>query len=100
MAWLEGYPREKIHWGPTIDHEKCVGCGMCMNCGRKVYEWHNNKAIVARQDDCVVGCNTCANMCLGNAIDFPDIQNIRDVYLENNIWAKVKESLINKKIIK
>jgi hypothetical protein len=23
MAWLTGYPREKINWFPTIDPEKC-----------------------------------------------------------------------------
>jgi len=39
MAWLEGYPREKIEWFPTIDESKCVKCGMCMNCSKDVYKW-------------------------------------------------------------
>ena len=37
MAWLTGYPREKVDWFPTIDPEKCVKCGMCMNCGQSVF---------------------------------------------------------------
>jgi len=39
MAWLTGYPREQIKWHPTVDYSKCVMCGMCMNCGKKVYTW-------------------------------------------------------------
>ena len=41
MPWLAGYPREKVEWFPTIDESKCVSCGMCMNCGKKVYDWAN-----------------------------------------------------------
>jgi len=37
MAWLVGYPRDKIDWFPTIDSEKCKKCAMCMNCGKKVF---------------------------------------------------------------
>ncbi|WP_334138800.1 4Fe-4S binding protein [Thermovirga lienii] len=34
MPWLAGYPREKVNWGPTVDREKCIGCGMCINCSK------------------------------------------------------------------
>lgn len=96
MAWLKGYPREKVNWGPTIDTDKCVGCGMCMNCGKAVYDWEESKAVVGRYNDCVVGCTTCANLCLNNAISFPDIEKVRAVYKEHNVYSHVKEDLIEK----
>ncbi|MCK4608741.1 MAG: ferredoxin family protein [Gammaproteobacteria bacterium] len=93
MAWLIDYPREKINWGPTIDEKKCVGCGMCLNCGKQVYDWKNGKACVARHDDCVVGCTTCANLCPGKAISFPDIEEVRALYKKEGIWAKMTSFL-------
>ncbi len=100
MAWLEGYPREKVEWYPTIDNDKCVSCGMCMNCGREVYEWTEKGPMVVRPYQCIVGCATCANLCLGNAITFPDIQKVRELYKRNGIWAKVKAKLIEEGKIK
>ena len=93
MAWLTGYPRDKVDWQPCIDRDKCVKCGMCMNCGRDVYEWTAEGPVVARPKDCVVGCTTCANLCLGDAITFPDIKKLRDLYKREGIWAKVKKQL-------
>jgi len=99
MAWLEGYPREKVEWYPTIDESKCVSCGMCMNCGKKVYEWVDSKPKVVKPYDCVVGCTTCANLCLGNAISFQNIKTIRELYKKEGIWAKVKKQLKARGII-
>jgi len=96
MSWLVGYPREEVKWYPTIDSEKCVECGMCMNCGKKVFEWTKNGPKVVNPNDCVVGCTTCTNLCLGNAISHPDVSDLKEVYQANNIWAKVKEDLISK----
>jgi NAD-dependent dihydropyrimidine dehydrogenase PreA subunit len=93
MAWLTGYPREKIAWYPSVALEKCVKCGMCMNCGRNVYEWTEEGPQVARPYQCVVGCSTCANLCLGSAITFPDIRGIREIYKRERIWSKVKRQL-------
>ena len=93
MAWLTGYPRDKVDWQPCIDPDKCVKCGMCMNCGRDVYKWTAEGPVVARPKDCVVGCTTCANLCLGDAIIFPDLNKIRDLYKREGIWAKVKKQL-------
>jgi len=93
MAWLFGYPREKINWHPTINYDKCVKCGMCMNCGRKVYDWNEEGPVVARPLQCVVGCTTCANLCMGEAIGFPDIKELREVYKKEKIWSKVKRQL-------
>jgi MinD superfamily P-loop ATPase len=93
MAWLTGYPREKVNWHPTIDPEKCVKCGMCMNCGRAVYEWTEDVPKVVRPLDCIVGCTTCANLCMGKAITFPDIEIVRAIYKKEGIWKKVKNEL-------
>jgi len=93
MAWLTGYPREKIDWFPTVDQEKCVQCGMCMNCGRTVYDWTPEGPRVARPYQCIVGCTTCANLCMGKAISFPDVDYVRDVYGREGIWGKVKRQL-------
>jgi formate hydrogenlyase subunit 6/NADH:ubiquinone oxidoreductase subunit I len=64
-----------------------------MNCGKKVYDWTPEGARVARPYNCVVGCTTCANLCLGDAISFPDIQIVRGIYKREGIWSKVKKQL-------
>jgi len=94
MPWLAGYPREKIAWFPAINDSKCVKCGMCMNCGRSVYEWTEEGPKVMRPNECVVGCTTCANLCLGDAISFPDLNAVREIYKRERIWSKVKQALI------
>ena len=93
MAWLTGYPREKVNWHPAIDPAKCVKCGMCMNCGKDVYEWTEDGPKVVRPLDCIVGCTTCANLCMGKAINFPDIETVRKIYKEQGIWKKIKKEL-------
>jgi len=93
MPWFAGVKREEIKWYPTIDPEKCVSCGMCMNCGKKVFDWVDDKAKVARPFNCVVGCNTCANLCLGKAISFPPLSELREFYRKHRIWKKVKDQL-------
>ena len=93
MPWLAGYPREKVEWFPKIDEKKCVSCGMCMNCGKKVYDWADGpkgKPVVARPYECVVGCSTCGNLCLGDAITFPDVKPIKELYKKEGIYPKVK----------
>jgi len=95
MAWLAGYPREEVEWYPTIDTKKCLNCGMCMNCGKKVYDWTEYGPVVSRPFDCQMGCNTCANLCQGNAIRFPEVQWLRELYKKEGIWKKVKQQLID-----
>lgn len=100
MPWLVGYDRKAVNWFPTIDDTKGLKCGMCMNCGKKVYSWLENKPIVSDPYNCVVGCSTCANLCFGKAISFPHIEELRSIYQENNIWSKVTQQLKNDGIIK
>lgn len=94
MPWIAGIPREKVNWGPTIDPDKCVSCGMCMNCGKKVFEWVDGKPRVVRYNDCVVGCSTCGNLCLSHAITFPDLEEVRCLFKEYKVWSAVKKALI------
>lgn len=94
MSWFAGYPREKIQWFPTIHYEKCVECGICMNCGAKVYKWTEDGPVVDKPYNCTVGCTTCATLCQGNAITFPDKKGLRELYQKERIWAKVKKELI------
>jgi len=93
MAWLAGYPREKVEWYPTVEPAKCVKCGMCMNCGKNVYNWTEQGPRVARPYNCVVGCTSCANLCAGEAITFPSVVGLRKLYKREGIWAKVRKQL-------
>ena len=71
-----------------------------MNCGKNVYDWVGNKPKVTKPYNCVVGCTSCANLCLGRAISFQDIESVRELYKKEDIWSKVKEELKKKGKIK
>lgn len=99
MSWFAGHPREEIEWFPTIDEKKCLKCGICMNCGRDVYQWTDTGPVVARPYSCVVGCSTCANLCQGEAIRFQELSGLRRLYRERGVWRAVrKQMLIDGKI--
>jgi len=78
MPWIAGIQRDQVNWGP----------------GKKVFEWVEGKPKVVRHYDCVVGCTTCGNLCLGNAISFPDLQELRRLFKERGVWSAVKKALI------
>jgi len=94
MPWFAGVTRQEIDWGPTIDPKKCVSCGLCLNCGKDVFDWVEGKSAVARRDDCVVGCMTCGNLCQGRAISFPPPDDLRKSYRDHHVWTQVKEAMI------
>jgi NAD-dependent dihydropyrimidine dehydrogenase PreA subunit len=53
QTW-RGISRDEIDFKPTIDHELCLGCGICvLNCGKDVYQFdfEANVAVVARTYD-------------------------------------------------
>jgi NAD-dependent dihydropyrimidine dehydrogenase PreA subunit len=96
MPWFAGVERNEIDWRPTIDTDKCVKCGMCMNCGKNVFDWDpDGKAIVHNPLACVVGCTACANLCLGKAISFPPIEQLRTLFRTKKVWTAVKRQLID-----
>lgn len=64
-----------------------------MNCGKEVYSWTNEGAVVSKPFSCVVGCTTCANLCQGEAISFPDVHELRELYKKEHLWAKVTKQM-------
>ena len=54
-------------WQPTVDKEKCNGCGECVEgCPGEVYELVDNKATPVNKDECH-GCHTCEELCEAGA---------------------------------
>ena len=95
-----GINRNKINWGPIIDNKKCIGCGLCVTtCGRGVYkfDYNKNKTVVANLNNCLVGCQTCANLCPSKAISFAEKDKTREKAQEivkvNQIIPKIKKEL-------
>ena len=94
-----GIPRDKIKWNPKVDTENCSGCGMCITgCGRNVYDWdeEHNKSIVARPNNCLVGCVTCSNTCIYGCISFPDKEELRKLILELGVHERAADELRKK----
>jgi NAD-dependent dihydropyrimidine dehydrogenase PreA subunit len=68
-----GHPREQIPWFPTVAAELCDGCGVCLKlCQYGVLApTPVGKVEAVEPFKCVVGCNSCANICKPKAITFP-----------------------------
>lgn len=83
-----GLPRKEIPWFPTIDYEKCIGCLQCVETDKKaghdVYavEGNPHHPVVKNPYGCVVGCQTCANVCPQGAIKFPSRDELRRILKE------------------
>ena len=85
--------------------DKCVGCGLCATtCGRKVYgfDYEDNKSKVVNPNNCMVACQTCANLCPVGAISFtkePQTtrEKAQEIVKETKVFANVKTELENKK---
>ena len=96
FATWKGVPREDIDWHPTIDENKCTGCGMCVtSCGREVFDSDaaTKKAVVARPLQCLVGCTSCEAWCVFEAIGFPDNQYVRDLIKKEKLIAVARREL-------
>ena len=94
-----GIDRSTIKWNPKIDYSKCIGCGKCAaGCGRNVYAWDFklNRPEVVRPENCLVGCVTCSNTCLKNAISFPDKETVRELIRRGNVLSNIKNELKQK----
>ena len=94
-----GVPRKEIPWYPRIDPGQCIGCGFCAAiCGRGVYKYdfEIKRPIVAEPYHCLVGCQTCANLCPVGAIEFPEPETLKKYVSKYKVFPKVKEVLKNK----
>jgi len=77
-----GIPRSKIPWRPTIDYEKCVTCGKCVDyCHKGVFEIEEKngkrETIVKNPNRCVVTCTGCDSICPAGAIHHPSKQEFQ-----------------------
>ena len=100
FAKWKGVPREEIGWNPKIDNEKCIGCGMCItSCGRNVFDFdkEENKSIVARPMQCMVGCTSCEVWCIFDAISFPERQYVKEL-IKNRGLLKVAKKELDEKV--
>ena len=73
---FHGVPRSKIPWYPTIDYEKCLSCGKCVDyCKLGVYELQEKDgkklSVVKNLNNCVVFCTGCEEQCPAQAISHP-----------------------------
>ena len=104
FAKWHGIDRNAIDWQPKIDEAKCIGCGLCATtCGRKVYkyDYENKKSKVVNPNNCMVACQTCANLCPAGAITFAEGADTRGkaqkIVRETRILPAVQKELENKK---
>jgi len=99
FAKWKGVDRTTIKWNPKIDEKKCTGCGMCVtSCGRNVFDFdkEKSKSVVARPDNCMVGCTSCETWCIFNAISFPDKQYVKNLIKEKGLLKVAKKELEEK----
>ena len=99
-----GIPREEIPWYPTIDYEKCIGCGKCVEyCTLGAFEFADEngkkRPIVKNPNNCVVLCTGCDSICPVGAIKHQSkketnetIRNLRRTHdLHNEKREKIKD---------
>jgi len=104
FAKFHGVDRNQINWHPTVDESKCIGCGMCATtCNRGVYkfDYENKKSKVINPNNCMVACQTCANLCPVKAITFAENDATREkaqkIVRETKVLGKVKIELKKRK---
>jgi NAD-dependent dihydropyrimidine dehydrogenase PreA subunit len=81
---FHGVPRKKIPWFPTINYEKCVSCGKCVDyCKLGVYGFEEKggkkTSIVKNPDNCVVYCVGCDSICPVGAIKHPSKKEVAKI---------------------
>jgi len=79
-----GIHRNKIPWYPTIDYEKCINCGKCVEyCKLGVYEFEEKEGkkrpVVKNLNNCVVFCTGCQSQCPAGAITHPSKEETRKI---------------------
>jgi NAD-dependent dihydropyrimidine dehydrogenase PreA subunit len=72
-----------IQWFPTIDYEKCIGCGKCVEyCTLGAFELEQKegckKPVVKNPNNCVVLCTGCDGICPAGAIKHQSKKTTRE----------------------
>ena len=57
-----------MSWNVTVDADKCVGCGECVDVCPEVYEMTDGKSSPAHAEECL-GCESCVEVCEHDAIN-------------------------------
>ena len=67
---IEGIPRKKIPWYPSINYEKCVD--FCHMSAFGLEETNGKKkSVVKNLNACIVFCKGCEDICPAGAITHP-----------------------------
>jgi NAD-dependent dihydropyrimidine dehydrogenase PreA subunit len=85
-SW-HGIPRNKIPWYPTIDCDKCINCGKCVEyctLGTFAFEEKEGKkrSHVKNPNNCVVLCTGCDSICPAGAIKHQSIKKTKQAIRE------------------
>lgn len=76
--------------GLRIDHEKCVGCGLCVkSCDVSALEMRNKKAAVSAA--CVL-CGMCVGSCPFGAISLRKEETAADLSSYGDIWVLAEQN--------
>jgi NAD-dependent dihydropyrimidine dehydrogenase PreA subunit len=89
-----GIPRSKIPWFPSIDYEKCLRCGKCVEyCKLGTYEFEekeNKRPLVKNPNNCVVMCSGCDSICPVGAITHPSKKEFQNKLTELRTDSELK----------
>jgi NAD-dependent dihydropyrimidine dehydrogenase PreA subunit len=80
MTMNPNIPGEQVNWQPAINLEVCTGDRVCIDfCKNDVFAWDEESGhpFVKAPLNCVLGCDSCAQMCPVGAITFPSKDELR-----------------------
>jgi NAD-dependent dihydropyrimidine dehydrogenase PreA subunit len=80
----EDIPRKKIPWYPSINYEKCISCGKCVDfCHMRAFGFEEKdgkkKTVVKNPNSCVVFCRGCEDICPAGAITHPSEEETQKI---------------------